>query len=114
VWPGFLDRVQTEARRLEAPRGVLASLAFLQGLQDRDWPSLVRPSEVLAGEIAAGRRWINPSVVLDAGVMARLREGDPDGAQAFFLRLEPLSGRSILDFRSRLLRAHLDRAISAR
>jgi hypothetical protein len=112
--PGFLDRVETSARRMGAPPGVMASVSFLKALVARNWEALISPSEVLAWEIGEGRRWLNPSVVLDAGVLARISSGDAQGAETYFYRLEPLSGRSNLDLRARLLRAHLDRALSVR
>lgn len=112
--PGFLDRVEANARRLEAPEGVLASASFLRALGVRDWDALIPLSELLAEEIGEGRRWLNPSMVLDAGVLARIYTGDPMRAQDFLLRLQPLTSRSDQDFRARLLRAHLDRALSGR
>jgi predicted membrane-bound spermidine synthase len=112
--PTFLPEVAQAGSRLGAPAGVLAAVSFLQALEDRDWPSLVPASQALAEEIVRGSRWINPGVVLDAGVIARIFGGDPAGAWEFFGALEPLSGRSPQDFRSRLLRAHLDRAVSGR
>ncbi|MGW8267595.1 MAG: hypothetical protein ACWGSQ_14615, partial [Longimicrobiales bacterium] len=111
---GFLARVEGAALRLDAPAGVLSAVAFLRALEVRDWGSLVSASDALAAEIAAGRRWINPAVVLDAGVLARIFSGDPGGALDFFGRLEPLAGRSPEDFRSRLIEAHLDQALSGR
>jgi spermidine synthase len=114
IEPSFLREVAVEARRLGAPSGVLAAVSFLQALEDRDWPSLVPASQAVAEEIVRGDRWINPGVVLDAGVLARIFGGDPAGAWEFFGALEPLSGRLPQDFGSRLLRAHLDRAVSDR
>jgi spermidine synthase len=111
---GFLDRVETEAHRLEAPQGLFSALVFLKALEERDWPGILSPSEALVGEIAEGRRWINPAVILDAGVEARILLGDPAGAEGFFQRLSPFAGRSARDFRSRLLRAHLDQVLSLR
>jgi len=111
---GFLGRVEETARRLDGPPGVFSSVSFLQALEGLDWDTMIRPSEELAGEIADGRRWINASVVLDAGVMARLLRRTPEEAEEFYRRLEPHAGRSRLDFRSRLLRAHLDQALSLR
>ncbi|MEJ2542395.1 MAG: hypothetical protein P8188_20960 [Gemmatimonadota bacterium] len=66
------------------------------------------------GEITEGRRWINPAVILDAGVEARIILDRPADAEAYFQRLSPFAGRSVRDFRSRLLRAHLDQAVSLR
>jgi len=112
--PEFLLAVREAASTQEAPPGVLAAVDFLQALSARDWASLVPTSASLADEIGEGRRWIDPSVVLDAGVMARLFQGSPEGAGDFFEQLAPLSGRSFQDFRMRLLQAHLDRALSLR
>jgi hypothetical protein len=111
---GFLDRVEREANRLEAPEGLFSALAFLKALEERDWPGLRSPSEALVGEITEGRRWINPAVILDAGVEARIILDRPADAEAYFQRLSPFAGRSVRDFRSRLLRAHLDQAVSLR
>jgi len=111
---GYLGQVEETARRLDAPPGVFSSVSFLQALEGLDWDAMIRPSEELAGEIAQGRRWITGSVVLDAGVMARLLRRTPADAEDFYQRLEPHSGRSPLDFRSRLLRAHLDQALFLR
>ncbi len=108
----YLEEVEATALRLGAPEGVAAALSFVGALEGRDLPELIQPSELLAREIAEGRRWLNPGLVLDAGVMARVREGAPAEAREFFSLLAPLSGRSFLDLRMRLLRAHLDRALS--
>ena len=112
--PAYLSSVHDAASALGAPSGVLAAVTFLQALDHRDWPALISPSEALAEEIREGRRWINPGVVLDAGVIARLFGGSPAEAGDFFQRLAPLSGRSFQDLRMRLLQAHLDRALSVR
>lgn len=111
---GFLARVEGEARRLRAPAGLISAVAFLRALEARDWASLASASDTLLGEIADGRRWINPAVVLDAGVLARIFAGNPSDALEFYGRLEPLSGRSPEEFRSRLIQAHLDQALSGR
>jgi hypothetical protein len=111
---GFLARVERSARRLEAPPGILSAVSFLEALEARDWPSILSPSGSLVTEISEGRRWINPAVVLDAGVEARIFLDRPADAEAYFQRLSPFSGRSARDFRSRLLRAHLDQALSLR
>jgi hypothetical protein len=92
----------------------MAAFAFIEALEARDWAALIPESEILASETAEGRRWINPSVVLDSGVLARIFQGEPEAARDFYLRLEPLSGRRPEEFRSRLIRAHLDRALSLR
>jgi hypothetical protein len=112
--PTYLSAVHDAASALGAPSGVLAAVTFLQALDQRDWVALLPPSEALAEEIIEGRRWINPGVVLDAGVMARLFERSPAEAGDFFQKLAPLSGRSFRDLRMRLLQAHLDRALSLR
>jgi hypothetical protein len=111
---GFLARVERSARRLEAPPGILSAVTFLEALEARDWSSVLSPSESLVTEISEGRRWINPAVVLDAGVEARILLGRATDAEEYFQRLSPFTGRSARDFRSRLLRAHLDQALSLR
>jgi len=112
--PAYLSSVHDAAHALGAPSGVLAVVAFLQALDQRDWVALLPSSEALVSEISEGRRWINPGVVLDAGVLARLFGGSPAEAADFFQRLAPYSGRSFQDLRMRLLQAHLDQALSVR
>ena len=75
---------------------------------------LVSSSDVLAGEVEAGRRWMSPGVVLEAGVAGRVLTGRPLEAEEFFQRLSTFSDRSPRDFRTRLLQAHLDRNRSPR
>jgi spermidine synthase len=106
--------VEAAAFGLGAPWGVAAALAFVRTLEERDWSGLLQPTDLLAAEIAEGRLWVNPSVVLDVGVLARIQAGTPGAAGDFFSTLAPLSGRSFQDFRMRLLQAHLDRALSVR
>jgi spermidine synthase len=112
--PAMIQKVEAAAFGLGAPWGVTAALAFVGALEERDWAALLQATDLLAAEIAEGRRWVNPAVVLDAGVMARIQGGDPDAAGDFFSTLAPLSGRSFQDFRMRLLQAHLDRALAVR
>lgn len=112
--PDFLSQVRAAARRMGASGGVLGTVDFLEAFFARDWPGLERSSAVLAEEIARGRRWIRPDVVLDAGTLARMALSKPEDARDFFMGLAPLSGRSPGDLRHRLVQAHLDRSLSLR
>jgi hypothetical protein len=111
---GFPSVAMEAARRLDAPDGVFAALAFVDALDQWRWEELIPASEALAVEIEEERRWISPEVVLEGGVVARLLTGRPTEAEQFFQRLEALSGRPPWDFRTQLLKAHLDQALSPR
>jgi hypothetical protein len=108
--PDLLQEAEASATRLGGPQGVSAALAFLEALEGEELEGLMDSSAILATELTEGRRWLTPALVLDAGTMARIRAGMWAGAGAFFEAVAPLSGRSFLDFRMRLLQAHLDRA----
>lgn len=111
---GYLSRVRASVLRLQGPEGVQATLDFLEAFFRRDWAGIVDPSGLVAEEIAQGRRWIRPDVVLDAGMVARMTMGSPAEARDFLQFLGPFSGRSAGNLRSRILMAHLDRALSLR
>ncbi|MFC1661968.1 hypothetical protein ACFL3S_11060, partial [Gemmatimonadota bacterium] len=114
VDPALLPQISSVAQALGAPSGVVEVPRFIEALQDRDWEEVAAASLVLADELEAGRRWISPETLLDAGVTALLLRGDPVEARAFFSRVAPTAGRPPGDLRSRLLVAHLDRALSPR
>jgi predicted membrane-bound spermidine synthase len=111
---GFLEEATASAEDLGAPHGLLAALSFVGELEDGRWGELVSTSEILLEEVEDGRRWITPEVLMDAGVAARLLAGNPETAEEFFQRVSAFSTRPPWDFRTRLLRAHLDRASSPR
>jgi predicted membrane-bound spermidine synthase len=114
VAPGLLPRMSARAEALGAPRGVAHVPRFVEALVARDWEGVVGTAEVLAEEAESGHHFFSPEILLDAGTTALLVNGDPVGARAFFSRLAPVAGRSPGDLRSRLLVAHLDRALSPR
>jgi len=95
-------------RRAGAPQPVRESLELVRGLLERDWSTVARTTGSLARELAEGRTWVAPAVLLDAGVAARLLLGRGEEARAFYASVRPRVTRSGEDLRSRLLRAHLD------
>jgi hypothetical protein len=67
----------------------------------------------LIKKMRKGDWWVPPGYLRDATVVAHLKNGDPMGAKAAFEAMQPMVGRDAVgDLRSRLLRAHIIRALS--
>jgi predicted membrane-bound spermidine synthase len=103
----FFDAVQRFAERNAAPRDVRESLAFVRAAAGWSWADAARLADVLADSAARGRSPLDPDVIRDNGVVAKLRVGDPAGARRLFTRLAPRSERKPGDFRTRLLDAYI-------
>ncbi len=102
----FLDRV-------EAPEEPRAAINLHYGLATFDWERVAAASDILVGRVSAGERWVRPTVLLDAAVVAYLKVGRPLAARTALQLLGPKSGREASNLRNRLLSAMVQDALAA-
>jgi len=102
----FFEAMKLVAEQASAPEEVHAAIDFLRGLRSWDWSAASRASDVLVEVTAGGERWLDPSVVHDGAVVARLAVGRIDAAERALLRLGGERRRPD-DLRVRLLRAYV-------
>lgn len=102
----FFAGMKLVAEQASAPEEVHAAIDFLRGLRSWDWPTASRASDVLVDATAGGERWLDPGLVHDGAVVARLAAGRVDAAERALLRLGG-QGRRPDDLRVRLLRAYV-------
>jgi hypothetical protein len=93
-------------RRL-APAEARAGVAFLHGLATRDFAEAGTAAAPLIAAEGRGDRWMDPDLLRDGAVVARLRTGDVKGARAAEEALGARSARAPNDLRRRLLDAWL-------
>lgn len=103
----FYGRLFRYLDRWSAPPPARASVSFLHGAAVWDFAEAAEACGVLLGEVRAGRMWLPPALLLDAGVVALLRTGRAEDADIAYRILAPATRRAPGDFRLRLLRAHL-------
>jgi hypothetical protein len=104
---GFYSRVRTLARLGRAPTPVAQTIEWLHALEVHDYARASALTDSLLAASAAGHRaWIEPSLLFDGGLTAKLAIGDVAGAgriaKAFGVGAEPES-----DLRTRLIQAWL-------
>jgi hypothetical protein len=100
--------------RAHAPVPVRASIDFMHGLAAWDYGEASRAADPLLRAAASGEMWLDPDVLRDGAVMAKLRSGDRAGARDAFRLLAPSSSRTAADLRTRLLYSYIADATSAR
>jgi predicted membrane-bound spermidine synthase len=93
-----------------APAEARAGVAFLHGLASRDFVEAGTAAGPLIAAEVRGDRWLDPDLLRDGAVVARLRTGDLKGARAVHDTLEPRSARSPNDLRRQLLDAWMSAA----
>ena len=91
-----------------APAGMQSAWRFLRAALTYQWVAAAAEVGPQIAERDRGTAWLPPALLLDAGVLARLRTGDVVGAKAAFARLSDAAGRSPDDVRTRMLEAQLD------
>jgi hypothetical protein len=101
----FFAGAMRYAKRFRAPAGVQDALAFRRALAAWDFPEAARAGERLGQAALQGTSWIPPDELRDGLVLARVRAGDPSGAERTLRDLLPLSRRPPGSLRSLLLTA---------
>jgi len=109
----FFRRIDSFIYRANAPAGVRQSVDFVRAVDAWDFPMVQAAGDQLIKKMRKGDWWVPPGYLRDATVVAHLKNGDPMGAKAAFEAMQPMVGRDAVgDLRSRLLRAHIIRALS--
>ena len=89
------------------PYPVRALVGFTHGLAAWDYPEVVANGQQLVAPTILGAGWINPDMLRDGLVLAKLETGDRPGARKVFDALTRRSGRDATDLRSMLLSAYV-------
>ena len=110
VDPTFYGHAYDVLDEADAPEGARAVVDLLHGYALADWPRAAAAADLLLARAAVGELWIRADLLLDAAVLAYLETGQTEFAGTALDRLEPYTGRSEDDLRSRLLRASVEAA----
>jgi hypothetical protein len=105
----FYGMVHGYMDRHAAPQHAVDAVCFIEGLARWDYALAARCADSLLQEAREGRAWVPPRMLLDGGVMAKLSQGDVQGARALRDALKRHSARPVDDLRERLLDAYLRR-----
>ncbi|MFL5483199.1 MAG: fused MFS/spermidine synthase [Gemmatimonadaceae bacterium] len=109
----FFRRVDAFINRVNAPAGVRQSVDFVRAVDGWDFPMVQAAGDQLIKKMRKADWWVPPGYLRDATVVAHLKNDDAVGAKAAFEAMLPLVGRDAVgDLRTRLLRAHIVRALS--
>jgi len=109
----FFRRLDSFINRVNAPAGVRQSVDFVRAVDGWDFPMVQAAGDQLIKKMRKGDWWVPPGYLRDATVVAHLKNDDAVGAKAAFEAMLPLVGRDAVgDLRTRLLRAHIVRALS--
>ena len=103
----FYARLHAYLARTRAPREVRAAVDFLEGLAAWDFAKASEAANPLVIAAARGDLWLDPDMLRDGAVVAKLQSGDVEAARAALRVLAPLSRRPASDLRSRLLVAYV-------
>ncbi len=104
----FYRSVRAYLVRANAPPLVRSSIDFLHGLASWDFTEASGAADPLIAAAAAGVQWVEPDMLCDGAVIAKLALGDRAGARAAFKLLVVQSARPITDLRTRLLYAYVN------
>ncbi len=104
--PEFFAQAERFMRRHDAPPAVRDVVTFYRAMTAWDFPAGAAAAERLAAGVADGPPWIEPDELLEGGVVAKLRSGDPAGARRLHAQLAPRR-RSPERLRARLVDAYL-------
>jgi hypothetical protein len=103
----FFNEVQRFADTHGAPAPARAAVAFLKGIATWDYRAASDAADVLLELAAKGDFWMDPDILRDGAVMARLRIGDLAGAREVFRRTAVWATRDVSDLRTQLLYAYV-------
>ncbi len=90
-----------------APELARASVDFLHGLAAWDYAEAARAADPLLTAAATGEFWLDPDMLRDGAVMAKLATGHRAEARGIFRMLLSRSSRDITDLRTRLLYSYI-------
>jgi hypothetical protein len=88
------------------PLQAVAAVDFMHGLAAWDFAEAARSADRLSFDASLGEGWVPATMLLDGGVVAKLRTGDVAGARALYDELTPVLG-GVGGLRARLIEAHL-------
>ena len=94
-------------RRTSPPPEAHAVVDFLQGIAEWDFARVSTAAEPLIAATRRGEHWIDPDLLLEGAVTARLATRDTVGARATWQTLRGRSRRSPADLRTRMIEALL-------
>jgi predicted membrane-bound spermidine synthase len=110
----FYSSLRAFLATTHAPALVRESIDFMHGLAAWDFAEASRASEPLLRAAASGELWLDPDMLRDGAVMAKLTTGDRAGARDAFRLLSSSSARGASDLRTRLLYSYIADPASAR
>jgi hypothetical protein len=103
----FYDAVREYLARQHAPAPARDAAAFVEALARWDFAAAAPLADHLLAHQLGGQPWLPPELLVEGGIVAKLRTGDADGARALFEVLAPSAYREPSDMRLRLLRARV-------
>jgi spermidine synthase len=106
----FYARIDRYLRRTSPPLEARASIEVLRGLATWDFAGASLAAEPLIAKAQRAELWLDPDLLRDGVVTARLMQQDLDGAGNAFRSLALFSRRSPADLRTLLLEALLNSA----
>ncbi|MGH7541107.1 MAG: hypothetical protein ACRELC_08920, partial [Gemmatimonadota bacterium] len=118
---GFADEAFYRAVRetlgeVEPPATVTDAVTFTEGIAAWNFEDAADAARKLVEAAGAGAPLVgalDPGTLLDGAVVSFLRIRDPEAADRAYAILAPRARRADTDFRARLLRAHIARALEA-
>jgi hypothetical protein len=103
----FYSMVRGYLARHAAPAPAIAAMQFVESLGRWNFAAAAELVDPLLAAGQAGPAWVPPRILLDGGVMAKLHQGDIDGAKTLRDALTHPAGRSPTDLRRLLLEAYI-------
>jgi hypothetical protein len=90
-----------------APVEAVAAVDFLHGVASWDFAEAARAADSLVAAAARRDLWLDPDLLRDGAVMAKLAVGDREGARRAYHVLAPFTARPATDVRTQLLAAYV-------
>jgi hypothetical protein len=103
----FYAMLRKYVTQTKAPEGARAAVDFMHGLAAWDYGEASRAADPLITAAAAGEFWLDPDMLRDGAVMAKLATGHRAEARTIFGTLMRRSARQITDLRTRLLYSYI-------
>ncbi|MDQ6831626.1 MAG: fused MFS/spermidine synthase [Gemmatimonadota bacterium] len=106
----FYDAVGHFLDRQKAPEPLKVAVGFLHSLSTWDFATASRQADVLLPLAVKGEDWLPVDALRSGAVVAKLKNGDADGAGKYLVALAPRSRLSPSDLRAQLLAAYVQEA----
>jgi hypothetical protein len=103
----FYVSVRKYLAQTNAPELARASVDFMHGVAVWDYAEAARAADPLVAAAGAGQLWLDPDVLRDGAVMAKLATGHRGEARSIFRMLIGRSARDVTDMRTRLLYSYI-------